>query len=95
MINGGIASLLAVYFILVLYNGKQDELVSFVQSEIGFLKWVTALFVLMIVYRLVGGKVGEIVKQLVLVSMAALLVTKGEIIFKQIGESFKLDQAKN
>lgn len=92
MINGGIASLLAIYFILVLYHGKSDQLLAMVREEIGFLKWITALFVLMIVYRLAGGKVGEIIKQLTLVALAGLMVTKGEVIFKQIGDSFKLDQ---
>ncbi len=84
MINGGVASLVAIYLILVLYSGNDDKLLQEIKQEVGFLKWVAALLVLMIVYTLAGGKTGEIVKQLTIVALGALLLGKGEAIFKDV-----------
>lgn len=88
MINGGIAGLIALYLILVVYNGRESELLEQIKTETGFIKWIAALFVLIMIYKLTGGKLGDIVKQIVLVALAALVLGKGEVIFKQMGTVF-------
>lgn len=95
MINGGIAGLLALYFILVMYNGNQDKLLEEIKQEAGFIKWIAALFVLIMIYKLTGGKLGDVVKQIVLVALAALVLGKGEVIFKQVGDTFYPEKARN
>lgn len=94
MINGGVAGLVALYLIMVLYQGNENELLARIKSEVGFVKWFAALLVLMLIYRLTGGKIGEIFKNLTLVALGALLLGKGETIFRQIGNSFLPDRSK-
>lgn len=89
MINGGVASLVALYLILVLYTGNENALLNEIKQETGFIKWIAALFILIFIYKLTGGKVGEIVRQITLVALAALFLSKGGDIFEQFGLSLK------
>lgn len=86
MLNGSAAALIAFYLLTVLYSDKQDALLKAVREEVGFLKWSGALLMLYYLYKFAGGNVGEIVQQLTLLALVALLLNKGETTFKQVSD---------
>lgn len=88
MLNGSAAGIIGVYLMLVLFNDKEDELLKMMTEETGFLRWAGALLALFFVFKMAGGKVGNIIQQLTMLALIALMLNKGEIIFKQIDETF-------
>lgn len=77
MINGGILSIIAIYLIMLVYYGKTAEFYDLLKEQGGFVKWFGALWLLTVIIRLLGGKMGEMARQMTLFALLALALDKG------------------
>ena len=89
MYNGYVSGLTALYLGIVLWNGNGGDLVDELKKESGFVKWGAALLILGIIHSTMGGKAGDIVKQVIVAAIAGLLLSKGEKVIEQLGKFFK------
>ena len=95
MINGGMLALIALYLIAILYNGNEGKMLSMMKENGGFIKWILSFYLLAVIIRITGGKIGEIMQQLSYVALAALAVKAGQTIFPQIDKTMQLGDEKN
>lgn len=88
MLNGTIATFVGFYLLTVLYADNEDKLLAAIKQETGFLKWGGALIMLYYLYKFAGGKAGELIQQLTLLALVALLLSRGGEPLKQVGQFF-------
>lgn len=91
MLNGTVASFIGFYLLTVLYADNDDKLISAIKEEAGFLKWGGALIMLYYLYKFAGGKSGELIQQLTLLALVALLLSRGGEPLKEISNFFAAD----
>ena len=88
MVNGGILSIIAIYLLIVVYRGKTGDFVDLMSESGGFLKWFGALWLLTVMFRLAGGKVGELGREIVILGLIALFLDRGGNILDDVDKIF-------
>lgn len=88
MINGVVALLVGLYLILVVWNDKQSAMIKTISDNVGFLKWAGALLTAAYIYSQVDNKTGELIKALIVIALAAMVLTNGTQMFGEFNKLF-------
>lgn len=95
MINGIVALFVGLYLLLVLWRGREGQMIALISEQVGFFKWAGALLTLAYIYNAVPGKTGDVVKGLTTLALIAMLLANGEKLFADVETLFKPDESES
>lgn len=88
MINGVVASMVGIYLVLVLWRGREGQMIELISNQSGFWKWAGALLTVSYLYSSIGGKTGEILKMVIMTALFAMILLNGTKLFGQVTQVF-------